>query len=132
MKKILTTILLIVAATSVWAAKSAGLIRKFVQPDGTQISVRLLGDEHFSWYQTTDDVLLVRDGGRFLIADVTPEGALRSSGILAHDLNERTVVEMTVASRQDRALFFAAGDKALSESRGKSKYPLTSYFIREA
>lgn len=127
MKKILTTILFIVAATSVWAAKSAGLIRKFVQPDGTQISVRLLGDEHFSWYQTTDDVLLVRDGGRFLIADVTPEGALRSSGILAHDLNERTVVEMSVASRQDRALFFAAGDKALSESRAKSKYPLTSY-----
>ncbi len=63
------------------------------QPDGTQLTVCLVGDESFHFWQTLDGVPLVRlADGEFHYARLA-DGALLSSGRLAHEAALRTVEE---------------------------------------
>ena len=111
------------------AAKSAGIVRSFTQPDGTTISVQLLGDEHFSWYQTPDGILLKRADKAFYIATITSDGKLQPSSLLAHDLERRTEAEHQLAKAQKRALFFSKASQAKHAStRAISGYPSADNF----
>ncbi len=63
------------------------------QKDGTQMEVRLVGDENFHYFSTTDGISLVRVDGNFYYADVTLTDQLASTGVLAHEPNLRTLSE---------------------------------------
>lgn len=130
MKKVLCLILLSLITTFLWAAKSAGIIRTWSQPDGTMVKVQLLGDEHVSWYQTPDGILLVRGEDKaFYVADVDAEGVLSATKVLAHDADKRTDAERSLANAQRREAFFAAANKELQAARAKSLpgYPTKNF-----
>ena len=93
-------------ATNIWAAKSAGTAMLVFQPDGQAVTIQLLGDEDFSWYQTVDGVLLVSEGSEYYIAKVE-NGNLVSTGILAHDESDRTEAENVAIAAQDKFLLFS-------------------------
>lgn len=117
-KKFLCLILLSLVTPFLWAAKSAGIIRTWSQPDGTTVKVQLLGDEHVSWYQTPDGILLVRnENGAFYVAEVDADGMLKATNVLAHDQNKRTAAETALAKAQRREAFFDAADKKLQATR---------------
>lgn len=67
MKKILLSITFaLMGIVSGFAAKAYPGIVTVTQSDGTELNVRIYGDEHHSWYTTTDGALLVQVGKNFL------------------------------------------------------------------
>lgn len=71
------------------------------QPDGTMLQVMLCGDEHLHYYKTIDNVPLVRDSiGNFYYAQALGFG-LTSTGVLAHNPEQRSESEMVVISQEE-------------------------------
>lgn len=103
-------------ASNIWAAKSAGTAMLVFQSDGQAVTIQLLGDEDFSWYQTVDGALLVREGSDYFIAKVE-KGELVSTGILAHDEDDRTEAENAAIAAQDKNTFFAQADNSVKKRR---------------
>ena len=97
-----------------------------VQSDGTLLTVVLNGDEHFSWYSTTDGVVLAHDKGTFYIADLRSDGTIASAGIVAHNPDSRSVAERAAAKAQTMELFGKVAktrrSRALNASRVSSRY----------
>ena len=55
---------------------------KVTQPDGTQVTVLLRGDEHLNWAETTDGYTLLRDAeGFWTIAQQASDGQLQASAL---------------------------------------------------
>lgn len=63
---------------------------KVIQPDGSELTIRLHGDEHFRYKTTLDGYLLVSDeGGMYTYAKTNVDGRLISSGIQAKNVENR-------------------------------------------
>ena len=116
MKRLVTFIFAFIYILNAWAAKSAGTPMLVFQPDGMTVTIQLLGDENFSWYQTTDGVLLVRNESEYYIAKVV-KGDLVTTGILAHDECDRTKAEKAAIAAQDKAAFQAQADNSVRTRR---------------
>lgn len=105
MKKLLLSLLLACStAAPSWAVKAWPFPVEVTQSDGTQLTILGQGDEHFHYFTTTDDVLLVRESGAYYIAAIQADGSLSSTGILAHNAGQRSVAEQAAAARQDKSL----------------------------
>lgn len=66
------------------------------QSDGSELQVRLFGDEGFHFFKTQDDVPIVREADDyFYYATIGDDGKIASSGILAHEKEKRTALEAT-------------------------------------
>ena len=89
-----------------WGAKAFPGPYTFTQPDGTKLSVTLHGDEHFSYYTTLDGVILVREGDTFYIAEISDEGDIKATGVLAHNNGERSSSEIALIQQQDKGKLF--------------------------
>lgn len=116
-KKIFALLTLLTIGVAAWAAKSVGKPFTVQQSDGTTLTIRLLGDEHFNWYQTTDGVLLLRQDKGYYVAETLPDGSLRSTGILAHAEGERNAIELSLIHAQQKALFHKKEQEVLNEAR---------------
>lgn len=92
MKRVVITILTFTYILTVLAVPAHRAWRRFAQPDGTQVELMLVGDEHFNCYLTHDTVPVVEDNGAYCYAK-TDGRAISSSGILAHEANERSIEE---------------------------------------
>jgi len=69
-------------------------VTRVTQPDGSIISVRLVGDEYLHYNVTTDGYSLVRrDDGAYVYAQLNEEGQLAPTTMLAHDASERSTEE---------------------------------------
>lgn len=91
MKKILFNIILSVACTVAAYAVPAypGLVTK-TQPDGTEISYYLRGDEYFSYSESEDGYLIKKNADNvFEYARLTSKG-IETTGIKVNALNART------------------------------------------
>ena len=75
----------IIAAASVkiHAVKAQPGLITVTQPDGTQLSVRLIGDEHFHYFLTDDGYPLINDNDVYYYASSTPDGKLLRSPMKA-------------------------------------------------
>lgn len=106
MKKILLSIAFaLMGIASGFAAKAHTGLTTITQSDGSQLTIRLHGDEHFSWYSTADDVLLVQVGNNYYVAQVEEDGTLKATPQLAHNAGERGAVEEQVINNQDKEKF---------------------------
>ena len=106
MKKILLSIAFaLMGIASGFAAKAHTALTTITQSDGSQLTIRLHGDEHYSWYSTTDDVLLVQVGKNYYVAQVEEDGTLKATPQLAHNAGERGTVEEQVINNQDKEKF---------------------------
>ncbi len=73
MRKLLLSLALLLAQLTVsYAAKAWPYPMTFTQSDGTQITVRLHGDEDFHWYTDMQGNILQRTGNDFKILNVDP------------------------------------------------------------
>ncbi len=65
---------------------------KINQPDGTEITIRLHGDEFYNYKTTEDGYLIVNDkNGIFNYATLQSDGSIKDTGIKAKDTNRRTL-----------------------------------------
>lgn len=123
MKKILLSITFaLMGIASGFAAKAHSALTTITQSDGSQLTIRLHGDEHFSWYSTADDVLLVQVGSNYYVAQVEEDGTLKATPQLAHNAGERGTVEEQVINNQNKEKFLnllKAEPQALAKPIGK-------------
>lgn len=106
MKKILLSIVFaLMGIASGFAAKAHTGLTTITQSDGCQLTIRLHGDEHFSWYSTADDVLIVQVGSNYYVAQVEEDGTLKATPQLAHNAGERGTVEEQVINNQNKEKF---------------------------
>lgn len=106
MKKILLSITFaLMGFTSGFAAKAYPGIVTVTQSDGTELNVRIYGDEHFNWLTTEDGVLLVQEGNNYYIAETTSYGTLKATNYIAHNANKRLPAEIKAIKKQDLSRF---------------------------
>jgi len=60
-KRLTVLSLLVSAMLSVWGVPARQGLHVLSQPDGTQVSVRIIGDEHFHYYESEAGEVLMRD-----------------------------------------------------------------------
>lgn len=106
MKKILLSITFaLMGIVSGFAAKAYPGIVTVTQSDGTELNVRIYGDEHFNWLTTEDGVLLVQEGNNYYIAETTSYGTLKATNYIAHNANKRVPAEIKAIKKQDLSCF---------------------------
>lgn len=92
-------VVLLLAVSSVARAVPAwpGL-RSLKQPDGTVLTCRLMGDEHFHSLVTTDGYLIAPDalGAIRYVTEVTDDGEPTLSDVLAHNADRRSADELAM------------------------------------
>lgn len=106
MKKFLLSVFAtLFMAMPVFASKANSEPFTVKQSDGTELTVVLHGDEHFHWYSTLDGVILARAGGQFFVAQIANDGAIVATEQLAHNAQQRSESEASLAAKQDLTLF---------------------------
>ena len=105
-KKTLLLMLTILMSINAWGAKAFPGPYTFTQPDGTQLSVTLHGDEYFHYYTTLDGVILVREGDTFFIAEICDDGDIKATNVLAHNNGVRTSKEIALIQSQNKEKLF--------------------------
>ena len=137
-RNLLLSLLLFAAAPVLRALPADPTPRRVVQPDGSTLTVRLCGDEHFHYHLSLDSLPLVQREGFFYYATVG-EGNLNATALRARNIAERTPEEISFvknfnkpaaldALRQTRAALRRAPGKRLgikAGTIGTQAYPTT-------
>ena len=93
LKKILFLSLLLLCAASLWAVPAKRSTRTVEQPDGTQFTITMRGDEHFHYLVTSDGIPVVRHEQAYYYA-LMEDGSMKPSHLLAHESDLRTDEEI--------------------------------------
>lgn len=118
MKKFLLSITFaLMGIVSGFAAKAYPGIVTVTQSDGTELNVRIYGDEHFNWLTTEDGVLLVQEGNNYYIAETTTSGTLKATSFIAHNANKRLPAEIKAIKKQDLSRFRSYAIKKASPAK---------------
>ncbi len=84
---------MVIVASAAYAVPAKKMWRTFQQMDGTSIQLMLVGDENLHYYKTKDDVPVVEENDGFFYAKKAGF-AIKSSGVLAHELELRTSADV--------------------------------------
>lgn len=75
------SVLFVAAAPSAFAVSANPNSFQEVQPDGTEVSLRVRGDEHFHWTEDKAGYTVIYNKGWFEYARVNPQGRLVPTGL---------------------------------------------------
>lgn len=117
MKRILFFLMAATYSIVLQAAKAHPGPFTVTQSDGTQVTVKIHGDEDFHYYTTLDGVILFRDSNDYFVASIGNNGEIVSSGQLAHNASDRSDNETSVISKQDKTKFFAFATKKRDKAK---------------
>jgi len=81
--------LLIATAPQVFAVSARPGTFQDTQPDGTVVSLRIRGDEHFNWAEDSGGFTVIQSRGWYEYARVNPQGKLVPSGLKVGQNNPR-------------------------------------------
>lgn len=124
------------AGFSAHAVKARQGLVEFIQPDGTALKVRLIGDERAHFYQTSDGYPLVNVDDVFYYAVKAADGSVCSSGIEAADVSCRSAsahrfLESVDAPAVEEAMMHGAlkaqGSRRRVSTRNYGLFPGTSF-----
>lgn len=90
-------------AITIWAVPAYPGLRVVRQPDGTQLEVRLCGDERFHFYATADGIVLQQDTAGFFRYAVWEDGNVVPGKFVARNSECRSVAEQEYVNRIDSA-----------------------------
>lgn len=120
LKKILFASLFALSASVAYSVPAKPGLITMTQSDGSEINVRLIGDEFFHYYLTEDGYLLTTRDGNFYYADIDASGAVVTGAIKAAPATLRSPEARAWLSRIDRTRVVSAMDagrqKALASS----------------
>lgn len=105
MKKLLFLFILLLVNCNLFAVSARPIPLCMQQKDGTQITIFLRGDETFHYYVTEDDVPLLQGTDLSFYYATVSGSTLIASGILAHNLDQRSNKEsIFVRKTKEKAL----------------------------
>ena len=104
---------------------------KITQADGSEITIRLHGDEFFNYKTTTDGYLLISDDAGILNYAEVKNGKLTSTNVKASDIAKRSKTEktliQTLTPNRDMSAFRTAGKMMRTKSSISSSVPQKAY-----
>ena len=126
-KSLLYALILILAQagfTSVFAVRAIPFPVKVTQPDGSQLTIRLRGDEH-GHYQTTDDGYLVKQNakGYYVYGTLNANGVIVEDTIVAKNAAKRSTSEVQYLKNKSNATLQV---KILQQKKSKFQVPGTA------
>ena len=99
---------------------------QYVQPDGTEITIYLIGDEYYSYRTTTDGYLLAEGDNKFLYyASLDDDNQIVPSAFRASQQEDRTEEAKTFLSTIDLEKQTEVFEKSYSDLRKASKQRMT-------
>ena len=108
MKRVIASIAIAMCVVASWAAKADPTPTVVTQPDGTQLTIIVHGDEDCNWYTTSDGVLLYPIGNSYFVASISANGEIAPTTLLAHERSMRSDNETSIIAKQDKAAFYSA------------------------
>jgi M6 family metalloprotease-like protein len=117
MRKILsffTAALVAVAANAVPAVPHPINV---TQPDGTNLTIKIVGDEFFNYHTTVDGYTLVRDESGYFVYALSENDNLVASKVIAHNQGERTASESQFVGSLKKGLFSKVDARAGKQKR---------------
>ncbi len=84
---------MLLGAASLWAVPAHPGTRKVQQPDGTYVTIRLVGDEWCHFNTTADGYSVVQDDRGYYVYAEKKDGSLQATAHVAHDEDDRTASE---------------------------------------
>lgn len=104
-KLLSTLLLLLMVASKCFAVPANPMPVKVKQPDGTYVTLRMRGDEYLNFVTTEDGYTVVKDErGFWTYASKQHDGSLLPTGIIAHDVAERTAAEANFVKSTPKGL----------------------------
>ncbi len=80
----------------------------FTQPNGYVLSIKLHGDEFVHWSETSDGLTVLQNKqGYYVYAVYDTKGFLIPGKMIAHNPNDRDILEMNFASNQPKSIRFS-------------------------
>lgn len=124
MKKLLILIIVLHVALSAGSVPANPTPHVFIQPDGTQVTLRLCGDE-FYHFTTTDDgyTVLQRADGAWVYARRSGV-TLAPTDVLAHDVRQRTAAETALTTATPMHLTDLMAVEEAKQMRTNARQPL--------
>lgn len=100
-------ILFCLTKLTLYAGPIDGDTVNYTQPDGSNITIILYGDEKLHWASTLDGyTVLSTRKGYYVYAFLDEKGNLNPSDIIVHNINLRNREEMKFLSKTRKNLFF--------------------------
>lgn len=122
MKKFLFVLMSMMAVVGAMAAPADRTPVRVTQPDGTTLTLRLVGDEFFHYNTTADGYTIVAVDGAWQYA-MSHDGQVVASGRLAHDSERRTADETQWLAGVPRYLTSATDITAARQARARRDGP---------
>lgn len=113
-KRFLTAVVGLTASLAALAIPAKPGLRTIAQPDGSTITLRLIGDERFHTFTTIDGLAVARDASTGLFRYRTPNGL---SSVAAHNPGSRTEAEANFLSINASQITPAALSRKAMKSR---------------
>jgi M6 family metalloprotease-like protein len=112
-----------------FAVKAYPFPIKITQPDGSQLTIKLRGDE-FHHFQTTEDGYVLKENSKGFLtyATVNSSGQLTESNIVAQNIDKRTSTEAQFLKSIDKSTIL----QTIQNTRQKSKLLIQSNQPRKA
>lgn len=122
MKKFLLVLMSMMAVVGAMAAPADRTPVRVTQPDGTTLTLRLVGDEFFHYNTTADGYTIVAVDGAWQYA-MSHDGQVVASGRLAHDSERRTADETQWLAGVPHHLTSATDITAARQARARRDGP---------
>lgn len=128
-------LLLLLAITTiineVYAVKAHPQPRRYTQPNGEIITIKIKGDEHCNWVTTTDDYrIAVNKEGYFVYISNLKSSEPLPSNIIAHDVDKRSSSEQKYLStiKKEVGVKELIANKKNSNLKSKTLKASSAYF----
>lgn len=138
LKNILIYILLLTLPLMLYAKPADRRVRNVKQSDGTTLRIFQTGDEFFHYYCTEDGKPVVRGAnGDYFYATLSEQGELVSADFLAHNIEERTMTELSLLTANTRngieeSLYTIAKQRRAASTKGvTSDGPFAEFGIKQ-
>ena len=130
---IICTLLTLLTAISIQAARALSEPFDVTQPDGTTLTIILHGDEYVNWLTTTDGTMVVETKQGYFVATIGDDGALQATKQLAHNVLQRSASEKQLCMQQQsrHTLFFEKAEQMVQAGRRAQINPDGGYCLHE-
>ena len=105
MRRTLLLLAFCFATIGLWASRAYPGFVTVQQKDGTELTIKLVGNAEISYNMTTDGVILFQNGTDYYVAAIDESGEMTSTGILAHNAGNRTAQELAAIKAQNTTKF---------------------------
>ena len=104
MRKIFTLIASALVALAALAVPAVPTPIQVTQPDGTQLTIRIVGDEFFNYHTTLDGYTIVRNEAGYFVYAQSRGDDLVPSKVVAHNVADRSASETQFVSTLEKGI----------------------------